>query len=51
VAAAYADWDEFTGALVQLLINVLSILVAGIATLALQRAAYRRRAATQGSNR
>ena len=51
VAAAYADWGEFTGALVQLLINVLSILVAGIATLALQRAAYRRRAAAQGSNR
>ena len=51
VAAAYGDWNEFTGALVQLLINVLSILVAGIATLALQRAAYRRRAAAQGSNR
>jgi len=51
VAAAYADWGEFTGALVQLLINVLSILVAGIATLALQRAVYRRRAAAQGSNR
>ena len=52
VAAAYGDWDEFTGALVQLVINVLSLLVAGIATLALQRAAYRRRlASSQGSNR
>jgi uncharacterized hydrophobic protein (TIGR00271 family) len=51
VAAAYADWGEFTGALVQLVINVLSILMAGIATLALQRAAYRRRVAAQGTNR
>ena len=51
VAAAYGDWGEFTGALVQLVINVLSILVAGIATLALQRAAYRRRLASRGSRR
>jgi uncharacterized hydrophobic protein (TIGR00271 family) len=43
VAAAYADWDEFGGALAQLTINLGSIVVAGVATLALQRAAYRRR--------
>jgi uncharacterized hydrophobic protein (TIGR00271 family) len=43
VAAAYADWEEFGGALAQLTINLVSIVVAGVATLALQRAAYRRR--------
>ncbi len=51
---AYADWNEFAGALAQLTINLVSIVVAGVATLSLQRAAYaRRRAAAQaqGSNR
>lgn len=43
VASAYADWDEFAGALAQLTINLVSIIVAGVATLSLQRAAYARR--------
>ena len=54
VALAYADWNEFAGALAQLTLNLASIVVAGVATLSLQRAAYaRRRAAAQaqGSNR
>jgi uncharacterized hydrophobic protein (TIGR00271 family) len=47
VAAAYADWDECLGAASQLGINLVAIVVAGVATLALQRAFYvrRRRAA------
>ena len=32
VAAAYGDWSEFSGALVQLLINLGSIVVAGTTT-------------------
>jgi uncharacterized hydrophobic protein (TIGR00271 family) len=43
VAAAYGDWGEFGGALAQLGINLTSITLAGIATLSLQRAVYRRR--------
>ncbi len=43
VAAAYGDWDEFWGALAQLGINLLCLIAAGVATLALQRAVYVRR--------
>jgi uncharacterized hydrophobic protein (TIGR00271 family) len=47
VAAAYEDWDEFAGASAQLGINLLAIVLAGVATLSLQRAVYlRRRRAT-----
>jgi uncharacterized hydrophobic protein (TIGR00271 family) len=47
VAAAYADWAEFRGALAQLTINLVSIVTAGIATLTLQRLEYRRRRASR----
>jgi uncharacterized hydrophobic protein (TIGR00271 family) len=51
VASAYRNWDEFAGALAQLTINLAAIVVAGVATLSLQRAGYaRRRARGQGSN-
>jgi uncharacterized hydrophobic protein (TIGR00271 family) len=43
VAAAYADWNEFGGALLQLVINLFTIMVAGTATLAVQRALFERR--------
>ena len=43
VASAYADWTETRGALAQLGINVAAIVVAGTATLVLQRAFYERR--------
>ena len=37
VAAAYGDWSECAGALGQLLINLVAIVTAGLATLAVQR--------------
>jgi uncharacterized hydrophobic protein (TIGR00271 family) len=40
VAAAYADWNEFTGALSQLLLNLAAIFLAGIVTLYVQRRVY-----------
>ena len=43
VSAAYGDWPSFRGSLTQLGINLVAILLAGTATLALQRALYRRR--------
>ncbi len=43
VATAYGDWDEVGGAVAQLGLNLACIVVAGIATLALQRHLYRRR--------
>ncbi|MGE5691202.1 MAG: DUF389 domain-containing protein [Pseudomonadota bacterium] len=43
VAAAYGDWREVAGAAAQLLINLSSILAAGVLTLLVQRAAYARR--------
>lgn len=43
VAAAYRDWDEFRGATAQLGINLTAIVVAGVTTLAIQRAFYLRR--------
>ena len=38
VAAAYRDWDEFRGATAQLGINLTAIVLAGVTTLAIQRA-------------
>lgn len=51
VAAAYRDWHEFGGAASQLAINLIAIVVAGVTTLAIQRAFYvrRRRAARPAS--
>jgi uncharacterized hydrophobic protein (TIGR00271 family) len=43
VAAAYRDWNEARGALAQLLINLVCIVVAGVSTLALQRLGFARR--------
>jgi hypothetical protein len=40
VAAAYADWEEFGGALGQLSINLPTIVLAGITTLYIQRRLY-----------
>jgi uncharacterized hydrophobic protein (TIGR00271 family) len=45
VAAAYGEWGECKGALAQLLINLGAIVVAGVATLSVQRAFFARRAA------
>lgn len=46
VAAAYSDWNESEGALLQLSVNLSAILAAGIVTLLLQRWAYGRREET-----
>jgi uncharacterized hydrophobic protein (TIGR00271 family) len=43
IAAAYRDWPVFRGSLTQLGVNLVAILLAGTATLALQRAVYERR--------
>jgi uncharacterized hydrophobic protein (TIGR00271 family) len=43
VAAAYADWHELRGALSQLVLNLICIVVAGLGTLAAQRVAFERR--------
>ena len=43
VATAYGDWHEVGGAAAQLGLNLACIVVAGIATLTLQRRLYRRR--------
>ncbi len=43
VAAAYGDWSEAGGALGQLVVNLVCIVVAVIATLVLQRWLYQRR--------
>jgi uncharacterized hydrophobic protein (TIGR00271 family) len=43
VAAAYGDWDSFGGSLGQLGVNIVSLLVAGTLTLAVQRAVFLRR--------
>jgi uncharacterized hydrophobic protein (TIGR00271 family) len=43
LAAAYRDWDSWRGSLEQLGINLASIVVAGTAVLAAQRALYLRR--------
>ena len=43
VAAAYRNWGEFRGAALQLAINLGALVLAGIATLLVERAAFRRR--------
>ena len=43
VTAAYADWESWRGSVAQLAINLAAILIAGTATLAIQRALYDRR--------
>ena len=50
VAAAYEDWDAFSGSLQQLGINIVSLLLAGTLTLYVQRLQYlrRRRQASDG---
>ncbi len=41
VAAALADWSEWRGAMAQLAVNLTAIVLAGVATLYLQRRLYR----------
>ena len=43
VAAAVADWSEWRGAIAQLAVNLSAIVLAGVATLYVQRRLYRRR--------
>jgi hypothetical protein len=43
VAAAYRDWPEVGGAAYQFGVNVVAIALAGVTTLAIQRAFYVRR--------
>jgi uncharacterized hydrophobic protein (TIGR00271 family) len=43
VAAAFADWAEWRGAIAQLSVNLAGIMLAGIGTLFLQRRLYMRR--------
>jgi uncharacterized hydrophobic protein (TIGR00271 family) len=43
LATAYRDWDAVEGSTVQLAANVVCIVAAGVATLALQKALFRRR--------
>jgi uncharacterized hydrophobic protein (TIGR00271 family) len=43
VAAAFADWSEWRGAMAQLAVNLSGIMLAGIGTLFLQRKIYVRR--------
>jgi uncharacterized hydrophobic protein (TIGR00271 family) len=43
IAAAYGDWSEMTGALLQLIVNLTCIVVAVVATLQFQRRLFRRR--------
>ena len=40
VAAAYGDWTEFKGAVIQLSVNLLMLFVAGVLTLTVQRLVY-----------
>ena len=43
VAAAVADWSEWRGAMAQLAVNLTAIVLAGVATLYVQRRLYERR--------
>jgi uncharacterized hydrophobic protein (TIGR00271 family) len=43
VAAAFGDWSDWRGAIAQLAINLCAIVIAGVATLLVQRLVYRRR--------
>jgi uncharacterized hydrophobic protein (TIGR00271 family) len=46
VAAAYGDWHECVGALLQLVVNLVVIVAAALATLTAQRLLFSRRART-----
>jgi uncharacterized hydrophobic protein (TIGR00271 family) len=43
VAAAFGDWPDWRGAMAQLAINLSAIVIAGVATLYVQRAFYKQR--------
>jgi uncharacterized hydrophobic protein (TIGR00271 family) len=43
VAAAFGDWPDWRGAMAQLAINLSAIVIAGIATLLVERLVYKRR--------
>ena len=43
VSSAFADWSDWRGAIEQLTINLAAILIAGIATLLIQRTVFRHR--------
>jgi len=43
VSAAYADWADLWGAVAQLAINLTAIVIAGVATLLVQRSVFERR--------
>lgn len=49
VAAAYGDWGTFAGSLAQLGLNLSLLVLAGTATLALQRLAFARRLGREAS--
>jgi uncharacterized hydrophobic protein (TIGR00271 family) len=51
VAAAYQDWDGWTGSMAQLGLNLVSIVVAGTLVLAVQRALYARRRSSARAER
>ena len=43
IASAFADWPDWRGAVTQLAINLCAILIAGVATLLVQRTIFQRR--------
>jgi uncharacterized hydrophobic protein (TIGR00271 family) len=43
IAAALGEWSDWRGAIVQLAVNLVAIVLAGVGTLQIQRALYRRR--------
>jgi uncharacterized hydrophobic protein (TIGR00271 family) len=43
IAAALGDWADWRGSMAQLAVNLIAILIAGVGTLEIQRALYRRR--------
>ena len=49
ISAAFGDWEATGGAAAQLGVNVASIIFAGVMTLEVQRAAYRRRRRRRGN--
>jgi uncharacterized hydrophobic protein (TIGR00271 family) len=43
IAAALGDWSDWRGSIAQLVVNLVAIVLAGVGTLEIQRALYRRR--------
>ena len=43
VASAFGDWGEWRGAMAQLAVNLVTIFLAGVVTLFIQRKLYQRR--------